>query len=117
MNYDYRMEKEKKEMLRYLGERIRSARVHAGFTQESLAEVLNISRVSIGKYESGEMEPKLKRLRDISRVLHISTDELLGIDRNDRIAGGLSPDASDALHRFIAEIIKQYNGQNKKKKA
>ena len=90
--------------------------MQAGFTQEALAEVLKISRVSVGKYESGEMEPKLVRLKEIARVLNTSTDYLLGIEVKDGIAGGLSVDASSALNQFITEIIKQYNEQTKMKK-
>ncbi len=117
MIYDYKMEKKNDEMRRSLGERIRSARIQAGFTQEALAERLMISRVSIGKYESGEIEPKLKRLKEIAEVLNTSTDYLLGIKINDGISGGLSLEAANALDRFITEIIRQYNMQNKNKNA
>lgn len=117
MIYDYKMEKKNDEMRRSLVERIRSARIQAGFTQEALAERLMISRVSIGKYESGEIEPKLKRLKEIAEVLNTSTDYLLGIKINDGISGGLSLEAANALDRFITEIIRQYNMQNKNKNA
>ena len=51
-----------------LGERIRDCRIRAGLSQEKLAELAEVSRQAVGKWESGQAAPgaeKLQRLADI----------------------------------------------------
>lgn len=62
-----------------IGERIRAARIRSGFTQEELAEKLNLSRSAVAKYEADEIEPKLSNLVALAKVLHVSTDYLLAM--------------------------------------
>lgn len=47
------------------------------FTQEDLAEKLNVSRQSISKWERGEALPDLFNLAELSRLYNISIDDLL----------------------------------------
>ena len=61
-----------------LGERIRSARKSKKYTQENLAELANINRVMVSRYESGAAEPELDNLRRIADALEVSLDYLLG---------------------------------------
>ena len=86
-----------------LGQRIRSARESSGFTQESLAEAVGVSRTAVARWESDDSEPKLQNLVSIAEVLHVSTDYLLGI----RISLSDLPDSAVcAMEKFIAEIKK-----------
>lgn len=61
-----------------IGETIRANRVRLGYTQESLANELNISSQAISKWEKGLNMPDINLLIPLSKVLNISVDQLLG---------------------------------------
>ena len=90
-----------------LGNRIRNARERAGLTQEQLAERIGTSRAAIARYESGEIEPKLRNLAAIAVELHVSADYLLDIPPSSPARADLSPAAEAALESFIREIRKK----------
>ena len=60
-----------------LGERIAYYRKKAGYSQEGLAEQLNVSRQAISKWETGEATPDAERIIALAAALGISTDTLL----------------------------------------
>lgn len=47
------------------------------YTQENVAEKLNVSRQSIAKWESGETTPDLEHLLKFSRLYNVSLDNLV----------------------------------------
>ena len=59
------------------GCRLRSARRECGFTQERLAEELNISTDHLGKLELGRRGVSIDLLIDLSNILHVSLDYLI----------------------------------------
>lgn len=61
-----------------LGERIKQVRTFLGYTQEELANLVGISRVSIGNYERNTRIPDGNTLKNISIALETTTDYLLG---------------------------------------
>ena len=88
-----------------LGTRIRSARTFAGFTQESLAEALGVSRTAVARWESGDIEPRLHNIVRMAELLCVSSDYLLGINsRRMFICDNLSDEANAALESFIKAI-------------
>ena len=54
------------------------ARKRKEFTQKGLAEELGIDKNMIYKYEAGKAKPSIKVLLQLSKVLEVSTDYLLG---------------------------------------
>lgn len=56
---------------------LRKIRIEKGISQEQLGEVINVSRQSISKYESGYAEPNYDRLIAIANFFEVSTDYLL----------------------------------------
>lgn len=96
------------EYMKYLGRRILNARLHAGFTQEHVAEKVGVSRAAITRWEKGEIEPNLEHLTSLVRVLDVSADHLLGIDaEKQKWELDLSEDAVAALKKFVKEVRKQ----------
>lgn len=61
-----------------LADRILAYRKSKGLSQEELAEVLNVSRQTISKWETGQSQPDLDKLLPLSELFEISADELLG---------------------------------------
>ena len=60
-----------------VGNRLRTARVDAGFqTQEDLARAIGVDESVVNRWEKGRVQPK-KHLDDLCRLLKITKDELL----------------------------------------
>ena len=55
-----------------IGQRIREFRQKAGYTQERLAEILDISFQQVQKYESGASKLNTDRLQKIADALSVS---------------------------------------------
>ncbi len=60
-----------------LAEKIMNLRKKNGWSQEELAEQLNISRQSVSKWESGASIPDLERIIAMSNLFGVSTDYLI----------------------------------------
>lgn len=60
-----------------LAEKITKHRKQKGWSQEQLAEQLDISRQSVSKWESGASIPDLDRILRLSEIFKVSTDYLL----------------------------------------
>lgn len=60
------------------GDRIRDLRTAAGLSQEQLAELASLNRVTVAKYEAGRVEPGAQALSRIADALEVSVDVLLG---------------------------------------
>lgn len=60
-----------------LAEKIMSLRKQNGWSQEELAEQLNVSRQSVSKWESGSSIPDIEKIIKMSEVFSVSTDYLL----------------------------------------
>lgn len=66
-------------MLLYdVGERIRGRRKALNISQDQLAELASLNRVTVAKYESGKVEPGAQALSRIADALETSVDVLLG---------------------------------------
>ena len=60
------------------GEKIKAAREAAGLTQEKLAEKAMTTRGYLAKIEIGYKAPSVQLLKQISRALGCTMDELAG---------------------------------------
>lgn len=63
-------------------DRLKNYRVKRNYTQESLAFELETDKRQITRWENGESDPSAGKLADLSRVLNVSVDYLLGITDN-----------------------------------
>ena len=61
-------------------ERLKNLRKKKKITQEQLAQIINVERSSIGKYESTNTIPSNDTLIKIAKYFNVSTDYLLGND-------------------------------------
>ena len=60
-----------------LNQKITQLRNDNNWSQEELAEKLNVSRQSVSKWESGQSKPDLDKIVVLSNILDVSTDYLL----------------------------------------
>lgn len=59
------------------GENLKTVRKQRNITQEQLAEILDVSRQAVSKWESGMGYPEIEKLLKISKELNISLDYLM----------------------------------------
>lgn len=64
------------------GERLKELRIENGLTQLQLAEILDISKSNISKYEAGSIEPNLDIITKSAVYFNTSVDYLLGLSNS-----------------------------------
>lgn len=69
----------KKEINIILGQRVKELRKQNGYTREAFAEALSVSPRFLANVESGEAGVSLSNLKNISLLLNVPTDYLIGI--------------------------------------
>lgn len=60
-----------------LGEKLKKARISKNFTQEYLAEVLNVSQKTYSNFENDKTKPSFSHVEDIAKVLDVSVLDFL----------------------------------------
>jgi transcriptional regulator with XRE-family HTH domain len=90
-------------------------RKQKGFSQEELANRLNVSRQTVSKWEVGDSTPDMEKLVAISDLFGISLDELV-LDKSPEPAPVVQP-AKSELYSEIKTDIKEkvLTDKNKKK--
>ena len=64
------------------GENVKLIRKERGITQEQLAEMLDVSRQAVSKWESGDGYPETEKLILLSQKLNVSIDYLVNEQSN-----------------------------------
>ena len=65
-----------------IGEKIAKLRIKRNYTQEQLAEALNVSRQAVSRWEINQALPQIDKIIQLCKLFNISTDELL-LDNNE----------------------------------
>lgn len=66
------------ESMSFFSEQLQKYRKKNNLTQQELASLLGINRVSYARWESGAREPSLDTVVKLAQILNTTTDELLG---------------------------------------
>lgn len=64
-----------------MGKRISSSRKRMGLTQDALAEQLGVTAQAVSKWENDQSCPDITMLPKLAKIFGITTDELLGVER------------------------------------
>ena len=67
-------------MIVLIGDTIRSLREQAGYSQAGLAKKLGVTRSSVNAWESGLSAPTAVYIIELSKLFHVSSDFVLGLD-------------------------------------
>lgn len=62
-----------------LGAKIKATRLTLGLTQADLAQQIDVDYTTVCRWERDNRTPLSSHLAQLSRVLHVSTDYLLGL--------------------------------------
>lgn len=91
------------------GKKLKELRKQSGMTQRQLADKLGITKSVVSYYELSERTPSPDVLKDIALIFRVSTDYLLGIERNKTI------DVSDLSDEDINLLLATVEALKKKK--
>lgn len=64
-----------------LGKKIKELRKAKGYSQQEMADLLEVKKITYFKYESGEIEVPLSKLLKISEILNVTPNDLLGFEK------------------------------------
>lgn len=70
----------KEELLKQLGRNIKAERVRKGYSQDTFAELLNVSTSYIGKVESGKQNMSMGKILEFATALNVHINDLLKFD-------------------------------------
>lgn len=87
-----------------LGEKIYNLRKIKKLSQEDLAELIGVTRQTISNWELGETSPNPLQLKQLSKTLNISIDELLDNDTKNILVERVSN--TERLAGIIIKILK-----------
>ena len=62
------------------GEKLREARESKGYTQQQIADLMQIDKSTYCGYETGKRQPDVQKIKQLSRILGVSGDDLLETD-------------------------------------
>ena len=79
-----------------IGRRIHTRRKQMGYTQEQLAEMMEVSIQMVSNLERGNKAIRIDNLVNLSQILEVSTDYIL--------TGKTTPTDSDTMARRIAAL-------------
>lgn len=90
-------------MLLNMGKRLKELRTDRKLTQQQLASQIGLATSAISSYESGNRYPSYEVLIKYSKIFHVSTDYLLGIESLDTV------DVSDLTKKEKETVIQVIN--------
>lgn len=108
-------------MSKSFGRHLRDLRKkHSQYTQQEMADMLNISRSTYTYYETGKSEPGQEKLKNICEILDVDFNTLLGYTEEGMIALVASSDnKSDAFGNLTPieeQLILAYRSMNSEEK-
>ncbi len=88
-----------------VGDRIKALREQQGLTQAALAKKLGITRASVNSWEMGISIPSTKYLVELSSLLNVSSDYLLGINTSATVnVSGLSDEDIQLVSQLVVHL-------------
>ena len=103
-----------------LNDKLRKIRTEHGYTQQKIADYLEIERSTYAYYETGTTKPSILSLQKLSQLYGISLDALIATDGNENLLVA-SPQLSEAdcvpFSRDEAEIIRIFRELSDEKKS
>lgn len=95
------------------GEKLLKLRSDAGLSQDKLAEMLEVSRQSVSKWERDEAMPDTDKIVLISKIFSVSTDSLLKDEDEIKTAGeGTDGTVKEETAQMISDAVPAANGDS-----
>lgn len=87
-----------------IGERLKKARIQKGYTQEKLAEIMDLSIAYVSRIENGKTHINLTRLNEICVALDTTEGYILN---------GVSDNSNSYLTNELNSILKDCSSEDK----
>ena len=91
-----------------LGEKLQTLRRSRGLSQEQLAEILEVSRQAVSKWENGDSAPDLDRLRAICTYFDVTTDYLIWDEPEDAPRGAEEARSRETQRKPLRETVREH---------
>ena len=96
-----------------LSEKICLCRKKQGLSQEALAQILGVSRQAVSKWETGDSEPEISKLKLLAQTFGVTVDWLLSQEDTPPEPPRASeapayPDWLDHLPRSVGRLVRKY---------
>lgn len=88
-------------MMHKIGERICTLRKKRNISQEEMASLLNVSRQTVSKWETGDTLPDVYNAVALANLFHVSLDSL--------VLGGVSKDSGSSYIATLKEKRRRFN--------
>ena len=92
-----------------LGEKLQTLRRSRGLSQEQLAEILEVSRQAVSKWENSESAPDLDRLRAICTYFGVTTDYLIWDEPEDAPRGAEKARSRETQRKTLRETVREHS--------
>lgn len=105
-----------------IGNNIKRLRKINRLSQEKLAEIIDVSRQAVAKWESGKCYPDINKLIILSNIFNVTLDELVSNNLDDNcepkgkinLRGGITMEDQDSIIEFLCRAKKDtYASGNK----
>lgn len=90
-----------------INNKLKDLRTASGLTQKQLAERLGVAKSVVSYYEQGERLPSYDVLIKISRIFHVTTDYLLGLEHIRTLdVSDLTDEQINAMNKLV-DVMKK----------
>jgi transcriptional regulator with XRE-family HTH domain len=87
------------------GQRLKALRLEKGMTQQQLADVLEIEKSNISRFESGKQSPSSENKVKMAKLFNVSVDYMLGLSEHKT----LNHDKSEKISKEAADLMEKIN--------
>ena len=88
-----------------IGSQIKHLRKASGYTQQELADKLDLTKSIVSAYEQEKRAPSYMKLIELATLFDVSTDYLLGVEHGQMLdLSGLTPDARNAVKNLVQTL-------------
>lgn len=97
-------------------ENLKQARKISGLTQKQVADAIGVARSTYALYETGEREPNVEIVKSLAKVLDVTGDYLIGLEKipeNARVFYALA--SQYGMDRILAYVEALNNVVNDRK--
>ena len=90
-----------------IGLKIKELRLKNKMTQKDLGEKLYVTSQAVSRWESGEVEPSIATIIEISKIFNVTTDELLNIVSDNDIKVDEQVDSSKVQTQTKQKVVRK----------
>lgn len=91
-----------------INERLLKLRKEKGYSQEELANLLNVSRQTVSKWELGESTPDFDKIEPLCNLYGISADELIRGVNSDKVVSNEVKDEDNQENYKSTKVVKKH---------